>query len=206
MTLMVKGTWASELRTRFCPIRFTYSVTTGSLTILELDSIIMEYCLPMRISVSSEYQSPKPRPPTLRLPMASTSSFPPSCFTLLGSGSATGGGGVCAGVWAELLAAPGWAVGALWPLAGVLWPLWGAPVETVWLVGLCVWVFCVWAKDALALKTTRAALITTRRSFITDSLCCAGQAVVVIIRRRDNAPESRTQAEPGRLSGWACLL
>jgi hypothetical protein len=29
MTLIVKGTWASELRTRFCPTRSTYSVTTG---------------------------------------------------------------------------------------------------------------------------------------------------------------------------------
>src|SRR6266446_1969599 len=29
MTLMVKGTFASELRTRFWPTRFTYSVTTG---------------------------------------------------------------------------------------------------------------------------------------------------------------------------------
>ena len=28
---MVKGTFASELRTRFWPTRFTYSVTTGSL-------------------------------------------------------------------------------------------------------------------------------------------------------------------------------
>src|SRR5881275_329336 len=29
ITLIVKGTFASELRTRFCPTRFTYSVTTG---------------------------------------------------------------------------------------------------------------------------------------------------------------------------------
>ena len=36
-------------------------------------STIMAYCLPILISVSVEYQSPRPRPPTLRLPIASTS-------------------------------------------------------------------------------------------------------------------------------------
>ena len=33
-TLMVNGTLASELRTRFCPMRFTYSAMIGSSTIL----------------------------------------------------------------------------------------------------------------------------------------------------------------------------
>src|ERR1700686_4150013 len=87
MTLMVKGTWASELRTRFWPIRLTYSVTTGSWTIFTLFSTCIAYCLPILISLSSEYQLPMPRPPTLRLPMASTSFLLPSCLTLLSSGS-----------------------------------------------------------------------------------------------------------------------
>src|SRR5579883_1986760 len=89
MTLMVKGTCASELRTRFCPIRFTYSLMTGSRMSLEVASTSWAYCLPMRISPSSEYQSPRPRPPTLRLPMALTSFLLPSCLTLLSSGCST---------------------------------------------------------------------------------------------------------------------
>src|SRR5580698_9084226 len=93
ITLIVNGTCASELRTRFCPIRFTYSFTTGSCTSFTLCSTCIEYCLPILISVSSEYQSPSPRPPALRLPIASTSSSPPSCFTLLSGGSCTTGGG-----------------------------------------------------------------------------------------------------------------
>src|SRR5207253_10680322 len=36
----------------------------------------------MAISFSTEYQLPRPRPPMLRLPMASTSSFLPSCLYL----------------------------------------------------------------------------------------------------------------------------
>src|SRR5450755_4634845 len=74
---MVKGTLASELRTRFCPMRFTYSLMTGSCTMRAVCSTIMAYCLPILISVSVEYQSPNPRLPTLRLPMASTSSLLP---------------------------------------------------------------------------------------------------------------------------------
>src|SRR5271165_1342395 len=70
---MVNGTLASEFRTRFCPIRLTYSLITGSCTKRAVCSTIMAYCLPILISVSVEYQSPKPRPPTFRLPMASTS-------------------------------------------------------------------------------------------------------------------------------------
>src|SRR5882724_2564557 len=47
----------------------------------------------MRISLSTEYQLPNPRPPILRLPMASTSPLPPSCLTFDGSaGSIVGSG------------------------------------------------------------------------------------------------------------------
>src|SRR5690348_10761759 len=81
---MVKGTLASELRTRFCPTRFTYSLTTGSLTIFTLDSIMAAYCLPMATSFSMEYQLPRPLPPMPRSPMAFTSSLLPAltlgCF------------------------------------------------------------------------------------------------------------------------------
>src|SRR5450631_4242257 len=93
ITLMVKGTCASEFRTRFWPRRFTYSVTTGSLNILDCDSTCMEKDLPMAICFSMLYQLPMPRlQPTLRLPMASTSSIPPSCLTLSGSAACTAGG------------------------------------------------------------------------------------------------------------------
>src|ERR1700683_4200149 len=80
MTLMVNGTLASEFLTRFCAIRFTYSTTTGSLTNLTLFSSCMAYDLPMRISVSVEYQLPMPRPPISRVPTAFTSSILP-CLT-----------------------------------------------------------------------------------------------------------------------------
>src|SRR5664279_3259599 len=76
-TLMVNGTLASELRTRFWPMRFTYSTMTGSWIIRALDSTIMAYCLPILISVSYPYQSPILLPePTLRLPMLSMSFLP----------------------------------------------------------------------------------------------------------------------------------
>src|ERR1035441_9861536 len=39
-TLMVKGTLASEFRTRFCPTRLTYSATIGSSTILACRSVL----------------------------------------------------------------------------------------------------------------------------------------------------------------------
>src|ERR1700756_3351316 len=103
ITLMVNGTCASELRTRFWPIRFTYSVTTGSRTSFEVASTSCAYCLPMRISVSSEYQSPGPRPPTLRLPIALTSFLLPSCLTLLSSGCSTTGGGASAGLTVDFV-------------------------------------------------------------------------------------------------------
>src|ERR1700757_2909572 len=74
MTLMVKGTLASELRTRFWPTRLTYSVMTGSLTSLALCSTCCENCRPSATCFSSEYQLPIPlSQPTLRLPMASMS-------------------------------------------------------------------------------------------------------------------------------------
>src|SRR5271166_5451307 len=108
MTLMVNGTLASELRTRFWPMRLTYSLTTGSCTILAVCSTIMAYCLPIFISVSVEYQSPKPRLPTLRLPMASTSFLLP-LFTfgavagasevVLAGASVGEALGVCAEFW-----------------------------------------------------------------------------------------------------------
>jgi len=67
------GTRASELRTRFWPTRFTYSVTTGSSINLEERSTSCASPLPNPISRSSEYRL-MPLP-TLRLPMASTSSL-----------------------------------------------------------------------------------------------------------------------------------
>src|SRR5215470_17568622 len=70
---MVKGTFASELRTRFCPTRFTYSVTTGSSTSFAERSTSWAYCLPIAISLSSPYKLTWQ--PTLRLPTASTSSL-----------------------------------------------------------------------------------------------------------------------------------
>src|SRR3984957_18403942 len=89
MTLMVKGTLASEFFTRFCAIRLTYSTTTGSSTNLTLFCSCMEYCLPIPISVSVEYQLPMPRPPISRLPTAFTSSMLPG-FTpgMVASGEA----------------------------------------------------------------------------------------------------------------------
>src|SRR5882762_552599 len=73
MTLMVKGTRASELRTRFWPTRLTYSVTMGSSMSFEERSTSWASCLPRPISRSREYRF-MPLP-TLRLPMASTSSL-----------------------------------------------------------------------------------------------------------------------------------
>src|SRR5580704_12818102 len=81
MTLMVNGTLQSEFFTMFCPMRFTYSVTTGSVMNLVLFSISDAYPFPILISVSVEYQLPIPRPPMSRLPTALTSSMLPG-FTL----------------------------------------------------------------------------------------------------------------------------
>src|ERR1700731_5366330 len=97
MTLIVNGTCASELRTRFWPIRLTYSVTTGSFTSLICDSICWAYTRPRATWPSTVYQFPTPRPhPTFRLPTASTSVLPPPCLIWLSS--AVGGvAGPCLG-------------------------------------------------------------------------------------------------------------
>src|ERR1700681_1767388 len=97
MTLIVNGTCETELRTRFWPRRFTYSVITGSLTIFDCDSTCWENALPMAICFSRLYQLPIPRSqPTCRLPIASTSLLPPSC-SLLGDSEGAAAGG-CEGV------------------------------------------------------------------------------------------------------------
>src|ERR1700722_16689850 len=90
MTLMVKGTLQSEFLTMFWPTRLTYSTTTGSVTRWADFSISMEYCLPVRISQSVEYQLPMPRPPMLRVPMAATSSSLPDL--MWGSSASPGDG------------------------------------------------------------------------------------------------------------------
>src|SRR5512146_535244 len=93
-TLIVKGTRASEFRTRFCPMRLTYSLITGSWFSFTLASICWAYSLPMRISLSSEYKSPRLLPlPIFRLPIDWTSSLLPglmslSFLSLSGSGAA----------------------------------------------------------------------------------------------------------------------
>src|ERR1700733_8419634 len=74
---MVKGTLQSEFLTMFWPTRLTYSTMTGSVTRWADFSTPMEYCLPLRISQSVEYQLPMPRPPMLRVPTALTSSSLP---------------------------------------------------------------------------------------------------------------------------------
>src|SRR5271169_3278084 len=82
---MMKGTLESELRTRFCPMRFTYSVTTGSATSLTPCSICWEYCWPIATCFSSEYQLPAPvLQPTLRLQYG--------CGQLVLAGEASGDG------------------------------------------------------------------------------------------------------------------
>src|SRR5215813_4749352 len=69
---MVNGTFESEFRTRFWPMRFTYSVTTESWTSFTPCSTCCEYCCPMATCFSSEYQLPAPvLQPTLRFPIAS---------------------------------------------------------------------------------------------------------------------------------------
>src|ERR1039458_430929 len=90
ITLMVNGTLQSEFFTMFWPTRFTYSVTTGSVTRCADFSISIEYCLPIPISPLTEYQLPRPRPPIVRVPMASTSSSLP--FLMCGFRSSPGDG------------------------------------------------------------------------------------------------------------------
>src|SRR3954454_15618825 len=85
MTLMVNGTSECELRTTSCAMRFTYSVTAGSLTSLDDDSTCSEYCLPMATWRSSPYQLPNPREqPTFRLLIASMSRMLWSRYTCSG--------------------------------------------------------------------------------------------------------------------------
>src|SRR5579859_5423796 len=98
-TLMVNGTCASEFRTRFCPMRFTYSVTTGSFTSFIWDSISCAYRRPVATCPSTEYQLPRPLlQPTLRLPTASTSAIPPLC--LMSASSLVGNAaGACLGAF-----------------------------------------------------------------------------------------------------------
>src|ERR1700722_18425179 len=98
MTLIVKGTLQSEFFTIFCPMRFTYSSTTGSVMNLVLFSISSANCLPILISPSVEYQLPNPRLPISRLPTAPTSSILPVLIgiiwlpgsTILSTSTATG--------------------------------------------------------------------------------------------------------------------
>src|SRR5580698_10618353 len=98
MTLIVKGTLQSEFFTIFCPMRFTYSSTTGSVMNLVLFSISSANCLPILISPSVEYQLPNPRLPISRLPTALTSSMLPDLMgiiwlpgsTILSTSTATG--------------------------------------------------------------------------------------------------------------------
>src|SRR3954453_9731292 len=92
MTLIVKVTCESELRTMFWPSRLMYSDTTGSLIILDCVSTCIETCLPSAIWRSRLYQLPMPRAqPTFRLPIASMSLMLPSCATLAADGSVAAG-------------------------------------------------------------------------------------------------------------------
>src|SRR5271156_4827676 len=90
ITLMVKGTLQSEFLTMFWPTRLMYSLMTGSVTRCADFSISIEYCLPVEISQLVEYQLPRPRSPTLRLPTALTSSSLPA---LMGGSRASPGDG-----------------------------------------------------------------------------------------------------------------
>src|ERR1700722_11314010 len=103
MTLMVKGTLQVQFLTMFWPTRLTYSLMTGSVTMWADFSISMEYCLPLRISQSVEYQLPMPRPPILRVPMAATSSSLPDL--IWGSSASPGDGRTSVLVSALTLAA-----------------------------------------------------------------------------------------------------
>src|SRR5215472_6337106 len=98
MTLIVKGTLASELRTRFCPTRLTYSVTTGSSISLEERSTSCARPLPRAISFSIENQFILQL--TLRSPMASTSSLELRGLTVsfCGTGCSAGCCACCGGV------------------------------------------------------------------------------------------------------------
>src|SRR3974377_193165 len=103
---MVKGTLESEFLTRFCPMRFTYSVITGSCTSLTPCSTCCEYCCPIATCFSSQHQFPAPvLQPTLRLPMASMFFSVDGLGAFLSgleggsSGTFAGAGAVCVRVW-----------------------------------------------------------------------------------------------------------
>src|ERR1700722_15771623 len=144
MTLMVKGTLASEFLTRFWPTRLTYSTMTGSVTRWALFSISIEYCLPTRISQSVEYQLPRPRPPMLRVPMALTSSSLPAL--MCGFSSSPGEG--MESVLALADAAAFFISSGVGPGAGLgrgARPMVGSGTSgLVWVVGAGVWVVGVW--------------------------------------------------------------
>src|SRR5579863_4433650 len=118
MTLMVNGTLQSEFLTMFWPMRFTYSVMTGSVMNLVLFSISIEYILPILISVSVEYQLPMPRPPMSRLPTALTSSMLPALILPISLPGAT----TLSGFTATLVAGVSPPTGVV-PGAGSFWPV-----------------------------------------------------------------------------------
>ena len=89
----------------FWPTRLTYSTTTGSVMRWADFSISMEYCLPVPISQLVEYQLARPRPPMLRVPMASTSSSLP--FLMCGSSASPGEGRTSVLAVSAVLAAGG---------------------------------------------------------------------------------------------------
>src|SRR5271157_393860 len=153
-TLIVNGTFASELRTRFCPMRFTYSVMTGSCIMRALDSTIIAYCLPILISVSYEYQSPRPLPEP-GLPMSSMSFLPLSCVA---PGASCDGVVLAAesGDAVELGGGEGW----VWPVEST-----GACTDGVCDCGLS------WATEGSArLALSRIAVATARaRDFMGNS-------------------------------------
>src|ERR1041385_1507094 len=181
-TLIVKGTLASEFRTRFCPTRFTYSLMVGSVTSFRLDSICVAYSLPMRISLSIEYQS---QPATLRLPIASTSSLPPLClafasflslsFFLLSFLSLSLSGTAAGWFWSATGCVWDW----LWSVAAGFWSSAGCVVDGCVAAGCCVWLvagvwvcWSVWAnevEDRLT-PTTRISESIKERNFISTLL------------------------------------
>src|SRR3974390_169775 len=102
----MNGTFESEFLTRFCPMRFTYSVITGSCTSFTPCSTCCEYCCPIATCFSSEYQFPAPvvqQPLWLRMASMFFSvdglgAFL-SCLEGGSSGTVAGAGAVCVWVW-----------------------------------------------------------------------------------------------------------
>src|SRR6266487_5731624 len=100
----------------------------------------MEYCLPLRISQSVEYQLPTPRPPMLRVPTALTSSSLPAL--MWGSRLSPGEGRVSVLLAAfTLLAASLLSLGV-----AVGWPGMGFSAGTS--AGICVVTGVVWGGAA----------------------------------------------------------